>query len=106
MSGGRSPKRKGDAGEVEFCKLYGGRRTFWQPGRAKTPDTVDVPYLGKGEIKRRGRGFQSLYNWLAENDFLAMRADRKEWLVCMKMDDLKLILGEMDELKGVQNDHI
>ncbi len=99
MSGGKGPKLKGDRGEREFCKLYGGQRTYWQPGKGKEPDTVDVPYLGRGEIKWRGRGFQSLYNWLAENDFLAMRADRKDWLVCMKMDDLKLLLDEMDEFK-------
>ena len=99
MTGGKSPKRKGDAGEVEFCKLYGGQRTFWQPGKAKTPDIINLEYLGKGEIKRRARGFKTIYDWLASNDFLAMRADRKPWLVCMKMDDLKLILEEMDELK-------
>lgn len=101
MSGGKASRDKGLGGEREFVNLYGGERMplSGAQGGSFTGDVVNVPYLGKGEIKRRGRGFQSLYNWLAENDFLAMRADRKPWLVCIKMDDLKLILQEMDELK-------
>lgn len=99
MSGGKASKIKGDQGEREICKLFGGQRTYWQPGRKTRPDTVDVPYLGKGEVKRRADGFKQLYKWLADNDFLAIRADRKDWLVVLKAEDLKLLLDEMDELK-------
>ena len=104
--GGRSAKVKGDKGEREFCKLMGGDRTYWQPGNERTQgDTYDVPYLGRGEIKRR-KHFKTLYGWLADNDFLAMRADQEKpgqpappWLVVMRAGDLKLLLNEMDELK-------
>ena len=100
MSGLRS-RRKGYEGEREFVNTYGGERMplSGAQGGSFTGDVVGLPYLGRGEIKRRARGFKTIYDWLASNDFLAMRADRKPWLVCMKMDDLKLILEEMDELK-------
>ena len=100
MSGLRS-RRKGYEGEREFVNLYGGERMplSGAQGGSFTGDVVNVPYIGKGEIKRRARGFKTLYGWLADNDFLAMRADRKPWLVCLKMDDLKLLLDEIDELK-------
>lgn len=101
MSGGKASRDKGLGGEREFCKLYGGERMplSGAQGGSFTGDVVSVPYLGKGEIKRRADGFKQLYNWLADNDFLAVRADRKKWLVVMPMDDLKLLLDEMDELK-------
>lgn len=103
MSGLRS-RRKGLEGEREFVNTYGGERVplSGAQGGSFTGDVVNVPYIGKGEIKRRARGFQSLYNWLADNDFLAVRADRKKWLVVMPMDDLKLLLDEMDELKAAR----
>ena len=102
MSGGKGPKQKGDAFEREVCTLLGGTRTFWQPGQEVKPDTVDVPYLGKGECKRRESQFKRLYGWLADNDFLALRDDRQPMLVVMRAKDLKLLLDEMDELKAAR----
>lgn len=100
MSGGRGPKRKGDHGEREICKLLGGERTYWQPGSEKTQgDVINVPYLGRVEVKRRRDGFRQLYSWLADNDALAVRADRKEWLVILRAQDVKLLCEQMDELK-------
>lgn len=37
----------------------------------------------KGECKLRADGFKQVYKWLADNDFLTIRADRKERLVVM-----------------------
>lgn len=99
---GKSSKVKGDAGEREFIRIMGGSRTFWQPendGEAVRGDVINVPYLGRGEIKRRKDGFKQLYSWLADNDFLAVRSDRKKWLVIMPADDLKQLLDEMDQVK-------
>lgn len=45
------------------------------------------------EAKVRGNGFKSLYDWIEGNDFLAVKADRKEWLVCMRLDELKRLLN-------------
>lgn len=101
MSGGLSPKRKGDNGEREFCRLMGGERSFWQPnGGEERADVINVPYLGAGEVKRRKDGFRQLYAWLQGRDFVAVRADRKEWLVVMRAADVKLLCEQMDELKA------
>lgn len=106
MPGGKGPKRKGDEGEREFKRLMGGERTFWQPENSKDKshgDLINVPYIGRGEIKRRKGGWLQIYHWIENNDFLGIRADRKEWLVVMRAEDLKLILQEIDELKKNQN---
>jgi hypothetical protein len=99
VTGGRGPKRKGDDFEREICKLLGGERTYWQPGQEQKPDAVDVPYLGRGECKRRASGFKQLYDWLGNNDFLAIRSDRKPALVVIRAKDLKLLQDELNELK-------
>lgn len=98
---GKASKRKGDKAEREIIKLLGGQRTFWQPENGETTrgDIIDAPYLGRGEVKIRKDGFKQLYNWLADNDFLAVRADRKEWLIIQRVKDVKLLTNEMDELK-------
>lgn len=100
--GGKAPKRKGDRLERELAKLMGGERTYWQPENTeeeKHGDLVNVPYLGRGEVKGRKDGFKEIYKWLTGNDFLAVKADRKPWLVVMPAQDLKQLIDEMDELK-------
>ncbi|RJQ51455.1 MAG: hypothetical protein C4521_12390 [Actinobacteria bacterium] len=93
MVGGKQPKRKGDDGEREFIKLMGGERTYWQPkGKPKT-DVVKVPGLGAGETKRERDGWKRLYKWLTDNDFVAVRADRKPWLVVMKLSKVQELLA-------------
>lgn len=98
---GKASRDKGFRTEREFVKLYGGERVplSGAAGGSFTGDVVDVAYIGRGEIKRREQGFKQLYKWLADNDFVAFRADRAEWLVCLKMDDLHQLTKEMDELK-------
>lgn len=98
MAGGKSVKTKGDAGEREIVRMFGGERTHWQPGE-NHGDVINVPYLGRTEVKRRAAGFKQIYDWLNDNDALFMRADRRQWLVCMRAKDLKLLLDELDELK-------
>ena len=103
--GGRSARRKGLDGEREFVRMMGGERVplSGATGGSFSGDVI-LPYLGRGEIKRRRDGFKQLYNWLSENDFLAVRADssryvKRPWLIIMRAEDLKLILDELDELK-------
>ena len=84
MPGGRSPREKGKRGEREFCKIFGGERVplSGSAGGSFSGDAINVPGFGKGEIKRRGSdAFKFLYSALGENDFLAVRADKKKWLV-------------------------
>jgi hypothetical protein len=48
-----------------------------------------------GEVKVRANGFKQIYNWLAENDFLAIRSDRKPFLVVIQLDEfIKLLKKE------------
>jgi|SRR6516162_9799248 hypothetical protein len=51
------------------------------------PD-VSIPLLGRdrfAEVKCRSRGFRDIYNWLADNDLLVVRADRREPLVIVPL---------------------
>lgn len=108
MPGGRASRRKGDRGEREFAALMGGERVPLSGSQGgKFAGDVDVPYLGRGEVKRRRDGFTSLYRWLEGKDFLALRSDRQGWLVVMRAEDVKALIEELDELKsragGVQH---
>lgn len=42
------------------------------------------------EVKSRGNadGFKMLYKWLEDARVLALKADRKEWLVVTRLEDL------------------
>ncbi len=40
----------------------------------------------KCEVKARKDGFKQIYNWIKENDFLIVKADRKSPLVIMDID--------------------
>jgi Holliday junction resolvase len=51
---------------------------------------VDVYRVGRdaplcGECKIRASGWKELYKFLDENDFLAVKADRKDYLIVMPM---------------------
>ncbi len=95
---GKAPKRKGDRAELEVCRLLGGERSYWQPDQRG--DVVNVPYLGAVEVKRRKDGFKQLYEWIKPVDALAIRADYKDWLVVLPIEDLRLLLKELDGLKA------
>lgn len=94
MSGRRS-KRKGSRAEREFAKLIGGERVPLS-GSAGGSYTGDVKGLGLlWECKVRKDGFKQLYKWLeGDADALAIKADRKEWLVVLPAEKLLKILSE------------
>ena len=49
---------------------------------------VTWPLLGidrVGEVKVRAKGFTQLYDWLSGNDFLVVRADRREPLIVLRL---------------------
>ena len=52
----------------------------------------DLIVEGKiAEVKGRKDGFKNLYKWLEGRDILFIRADRKEWLVVVRLKDWKKI---------------
>mgnify|MGYP001179305713 CR=1 FL=1 len=94
---GRKSRRKGQQREREFAKLIGGRRI--PLSGAQEGFENDVEGLGiRWEVKARKNGFKQLYSWLnnprGNPDALALKADRQEWLVCMKLSTFLKIIGD------------
>lgn len=86
---GRRSKRKGSSAEREFAKLIGGRRI--PLSGSVSGFKGDVKGLGlTWEVKRRREAFSRIYGWLEGEgiDALAIRADRKPWLVVMEVEKL------------------
>ena len=95
MSGKKS-RNKGQRREREFAKLIEGRRI--PLSGAQKGFENDVEGLGiRWEVKARKNGFQTLYKWLEDErekpDALALKADRKPWLVVMEVETLLRLLG-------------
>lgn len=94
---GRAPKQKGYSGERELAKLLRGQRVpLSGSAGGEFAGDVLVPGLGRGEVKRRRDGFKQLYSWLEGRDFLAVRADRRDWLVVLPLDKLMRIMRKED----------
>lgn len=92
---GKAPRRKGDAGEREIAKLLGGTRVpLSGAAGGEYSGDVKVPILGVGEVKRRANGFRQIYGWLEGNDFLAVRADRQQWLIIMPIDTVQKLIQD------------
>lgn len=87
---GRRNRDKGREGENEFAAIIGGERTS-ESGSSRT----DVVGLGlRWECKRRrNEAFKQLYGWLDGKDAVAVRADRKPWLVVLTVDRLLELMG-------------
>jgi hypothetical protein len=86
---GKSQRNKGQSAEREFAKLIGGARV--PLSGAQEGYFNDVKGLGlEWEIKRRKSGFKTIYDILEDQrekpDALAFRTDRKDWVVCMKLN--------------------
>jgi hypothetical protein len=84
-------KTKGDSEERNIVNMHrelGFRceRTLEAGARSDGSDTYDIDlYLDGdsatiGECKLRKDGFKQIYKWLGDNDFLTIRADRKDRL--------------------------
>lgn len=103
---GRRSKRKGSAAEREFAAIIGGSR---MPLSGSVRGFKgDVKGLGlTWEVKRRREAFSRIYGWLEGEgiDALAIRADRKPWLVVMEVDTLLKLLGRDESAKGTDHRH-
>lgn len=93
---GRKSRDKGQRREREFAKLIEGRRIPLSGSQEGFEN--DVEGLGlKWEVKARKDGFKTLYKWIEDErekpDALAIRADRKPWLVVIKLDKFLEIIG-------------
>jgi hypothetical protein len=107
VSGKRS-RDKGQRREREFASLIGGRRV--PLSGAQEGYENDVEGLGmKWEVKARKDGFKQIYKWIEDErekpDALALKADRKDWIVVMKLDKFLEIIqrGEKNEMSGMRD---
>jgi hypothetical protein len=88
--GGSASRRKGANAERALVRFLQDRG-FAAEKTSRTGYTghdLTVPVLGldrRVEVKVRANGFRELYGWLAANDFLIVRADRKEPLVVLPL---------------------
>ncbi|MGG3808765.1 hypothetical protein [Geobacillus thermodenitrificans] len=94
---GRKSRNKGQRREREFAKIIQGERIPLS-GAVGGRFGNDVEGLGlRFEVKARKKGFQTLYKWLEDErekpDALALKADRKDWLVVMKLEKLLELMG-------------
>lgn len=55
-----------------------------------------------GEVKLRGDGFKNLYKWLEGVRFLFTKADRKGYLVTMRLEDFIPIIQEIKKGRGLK----
>jgi Holliday junction resolvase len=61
---------------------------------------VSVPLLGvdrRVEVKVRGHGFGQLYRWLDGADILVVRADRRQPLIVMPLNNLAVEIAVLAE---------
>lgn len=91
---GRKSKQKGNRTEREFAKLIGGHRVPLS-GAIGGAYSGDVRGLGLlWECKARKDGFKQLYKWIDGVDALAVKADRREWLVVIPLDKFKSLIDK------------
>ncbi|SDI15449.1 hypothetical protein SAMN05192534_12349 [Alteribacillus persepolensis] len=97
---GKPSRDKGQRREREFAELMNGEKVP-QSGAAGGNFSNDVRALGlEWEVKAKKDGWKTIYKWLEDErekpDALALKADRKDWLVVMKAEDFKKLM-EGDE---------
>ena len=94
MTGGRAPRRKGGRAEralVRFLQDRGfaaERVPLSGSSGGKFAGDLSVPILGIDrvvEVTVRADGFKEIYHWLADRDFLIVRADRRQPLVVIPL---------------------
>ena len=104
MSGGKSPRRKGDRAERALVRFLQDRGFAAErvplsgaAGGSYLGD-LTIPLLGVdrvAEVKVRAHGFQQLYGWLARaRPADSVRADRSEPLVILPLKLAAEIVGE------------
>jgi len=107
---------KGKRREREVARLLGGRRVPLSGAAEGFPGDVVLPCGWRGGGEARRGGFKQLYRWLEKADALAIRADRRPWLLVLPLERAAALLrgennpmeAEIDKLlksKAI-NDHL
>ena len=96
---GKSQRNKGYRGEhnlVNYLKKHGVEAIRVPLSGASTFAKGDIVIQNKyrGEVKLRKDGFKMIYKWLADNDMLFIKADRKQYLAVIPLDLLIELLNK------------
>jgi Holliday junction resolvase len=90
----KKSRTKGYRGERELAEKLEGKRTS-RIGEASPDVTAGARYgTAMFEVKRRKKSFTTLYDAMQQaydlgNHLVAVRDDRREWLVVMPLDEWK-----------------
>lgn len=103
---GRRERDKGYRREVEFARMVGGQRVplSGAVGGDFGQDVV-MPNGWRAEVKARADGWRTLYDALKGADLLALRADRRPWLVVLPIDRF-LALLQQHSTPGSRNQRV
>ncbi|MCR6096879.1 hypothetical protein HXA31_20550 [Salipaludibacillus agaradhaerens] len=92
---GKSQKEKGSRREREFAQLTGGTKIPLSGAMEGYANDVNA-YGLEWEIKSRKTGFKTIYDWVLDErenpDAVAIKVDRKPWLVVMELDKFKELM--------------
>lgn len=94
---GKKSRDKGQRREREFAELIGGQRIPLSGAQEGFPN--DVRGLGLDwEVKAKKDGFKTIYDYVMDEreqpDAVALKADRKPWLVVMELDKFKELMDK------------
>lgn len=106
---GKASRDKGARREREFAKLIGGTRVplSGAMGGAYSNDVTGGLFGDlRVEVKARADGWKQIYDWLLDErekpDILALKADKKPWLVVMTLDMLRRLLHENASVRPLE----
>ena len=94
MSGGKASRRKGDRFERECVALFqehgiaAERVPLSGAAGGSFSGDITIPVLGADqrlEAKIRRSGFKQIQDWIAGNDAVVFRADRRESLITIRL---------------------
>lgn len=92
---GKASRDKGQRREREFAELIGGRRIPLSGAQEGYPNDVEGMGL-QWEVKAKKNGFKMIYDYVLDErekpDAVALKADRKPWLVVMTLDKFKKLM--------------
>ena len=99
---GRMQKRKGSRVEreiVNYLKKHGisAKRVPLSGAAEGFKGDILIDSNLKAEVKARKEGFKQIYNWLAGNNFLFIKANNKPTLVVMTIDEFIRLFKEVQK---------
>jgi len=94
---GKASRDKGQRREREFARLVGGEKVPLSGAIKGYSNDVKMPNGKRVEVKARADGWKEIYKWIEDErekpDLLALKADRKQWLIVMTLDEYMNSIG-------------